>query len=316
MKGKKPMRTNLLKSFVIIVAVLLAGGATTRAETLLRNKFTPGNTRHYVMNQDQEIIVHIQGQDATQNISQNLSIEMTSKVESVDAKGNGTMSMLMGHIKMTMKGPQGVMLDYDSASQEKPKGLGKMVALLFDPLTKQPIKLTTSPLGKISNLKMPEGFSESIKKAGDAAAQVGGGMPSEEEMRDNIKEGEIVFPEAAVAEGKTWSSEDTTTIPNMGKHKFKSTFRYLGKEKKDGKDLDKISVTKELKSSGDNKDKSGLKSMTTEGTMYFDNTAGIMVETNSNSKTNIEKGPQVSLDVNVAITIKLVPGDSKADNSK
>jgi len=310
------MRTNLLKCLVIVAAVLLAGSSAARAATLLRNKFTPGDTRHYTMNQDQEMIIHIQGQDAPQNMTNTLSIDMTSKVESVDAKGNASMSMLMNHIRMTVKGPQGVIVDYDSASQEKPKGMAKMMALLFDPLTKQPIKMTTSPLGKISNLKMPEGLSEGIKKASDAAAQVGGGMPSEEEMRDNIKEGEILFPEAAVAEGKTWSSEDTMSIPNLGKHKFKSTYRYLGKENKDGRDLDKISVTKELKSSGDNKDKSGLKSMTTEGTMYFDNTAGIMVENNSNSKTKIEKGPQVSIDVNVVNTMKLVPGDSKADISK
>ncbi|HEY4761716.1 MAG TPA: DUF6263 family protein [Thermoguttaceae bacterium] len=306
------MKTNLPKCFVFVVAVLLVGGAAARAATLLRNKFPLGEAYHYTMNQDQVMIIHVPGQDITQNVTQNMIIDMTTKVEAVDAKGNASLTLLMDRVRMKVDTPQGVIIDYDTASQEKPKGLAKMIALIFEPMTKKPFKMKQSPLGKISDVKMPEGLNEALKKASTAAAQVGGTIPSEEDLSDNMKVGGFIFPDEPVSEGKTWTIENIKNFEGAGKKKVKTTYRYAGKENKDGKDLDKISVTEALKSPGDNKN-SDLKSMSTAGTIYFDNTAGIMVEQNLNSKMKIEKttnGTQVSIDVNVANTTKLVSVDS------
>jgi len=116
------MKTSLFKCFVIVAAVLPAGGAMVRAETLLRNKFTPGETRRYEIHQDQTFAITRQDTNETRNVTKNMTIDMLNKVEAVDGKGNATISVLMDRVRMTVKGAQGVMLDYDTASQEKAKG--------------------------------------------------------------------------------------------------------------------------------------------------------------------------------------------------
>jgi len=325
-----------------------AGGAVARAETLLRYKFIPGGTSHYVINRDEKIIG---GTDKTSYIGNSIIIDVTNKVESIDAKGNASITILMNRLKMTAKSMDcmtekerdgGVLFDYDTASREKPKGMNKIFALVYEVLTKKPIALKESPLGKINDIRMPEGLNEAIKKATVGTGQLGGTVPSEEELSDSINKGiKIIFPNEPVYEGKTWTvNEDVMFHVRIGLQalegiqKIKTTFRYLGKENKDGKNLDKISVTEELKSPGklkvlhdsDNKVKIELRSLSTEGTIYFDNSAGIMVQYNSQSKSKFKvavigiENDKTANDgegmVESINTSKLVPADSKAEINK
>jgi hypothetical protein len=309
------MKTNLLKRFVIVSVVLLVGSAEARAATLLRNKFTPGEVRHFVLNTTHEMKIKVQGQDITQNMEQ--TIEMSSKVDAVDDKGNASISLLMDHVKMSISGA-GADFHYDTASKEKPKGVAKMLALIFDPLTKKPITMKESPQGKISDVKMPEGMSESIKKAGTAASQMGGEIPSEEDIASEIREGGMVFPDGPISEGKTWTTENTRHIEGLGNQKVKTIYRYVGKETKDGKELDKIFMTASFKTPIKTKT-AEVKSMSTEGTVYFDNSAGVAVENNVNTKMNMERdanGAKLNIDMNIVNTVKLVPGDSKTETGK
>jgi len=330
---EKAMKINFLKCFVIVAAVLQAGCTTARAETLLRNKFTPGETRRYVMNLDQTFTITRQDNNETNKVTKNMTVDMVNKVESVDGKGNASITVLMDRVRITVKGSQVVTLDYDTASQEKPKGPTKILALIYDVLTKRPFTIKESALGKISDVKPPEGLSEAVKKASTAATQINDTVPSEEELSDPIKNGNgIIFPEGPVSEGKTWSmNEDKKYYARMGPYvgegvqKVTTTFRYLGKENKDGKIFDKISVTETLRSPGkikvptDPNIKVEVNSMSTEGTIYFDNAAGAMVDYDSHSEmkmaiTGNNNGQQMNMSAvfTSVNTTKLVPTDAKS----
>src|SRR3989304_4279187 len=327
------MKTNLPKCFVIVMAVLLTGGASApKGQILLRNKFTPGETRRYEMNQDQTFTITRQDNNETRNVTKNTVVDMINKVEAVDGKSNASITVLMDRVRMKVKGVQDVALDYDTASQETPKGPSKILALICDVLTKQPFTIKESPLGKISDVKPPEGLSEAVKKAATAAAQMNDTVPSEEELSDPIKNGNrIIFPEGPVSEGKTWTmNEDKKYYVRMGPYlgegvqKITTTFCYLGQENKDGKNLDKISVTETLRSPGkikvptDPNTNVQLKSLSTTGTIYFDNAAGAVVDYNSHCEMKMavianNDGQQMSFGVvfTSVNTSKLVPVDSK-----
>ncbi|HEY4761717.1 MAG TPA: DUF6263 family protein [Thermoguttaceae bacterium] len=330
------MKINLLKCLVIVVAVLLVGCAEARAATQLRYKFTPGEVSRYVITEDQNFMRIRQGEDAQGSITHNVIIDLTSKVDRVDGKGNASINLSIDRFRMTAKDPQEVLFDYDTASQVKPKGSNKIFALIYEVLTKQPITMKQSPLGKISDIKMPEEMKEAARKATTAAAQTNGTVPSEEELSDSLTKGiKIIFTKEPLDEGKTWSMDGDIKCyirfgleGGEGIKKIKTTFRYLGRENKDDKILDKISLTEELRSPGKIKVsaenvKVELKSLSTEGTIYFDNAAGLLVDYNTRSEmkfsvTTSDNGKQMNSDVVLTSvnTTKLVPADSKADNTK
>jgi len=309
---------------------LSGGGVSAQAETLLRYKFTPGETPRYVISQDQTFTITRQDNDEISNITKNTIVDMIDKVEAIDSKGNASITVLMDRVRMIVKESRVVTLDYDTASHEKPKGSAKILAMIYDVLTKRPFTIKESPLGKISNVKPPEGLNEALKKTSNVAAQINDTVPSEDELSDPIKNGNgIIFPEGPVSVGKTWSlNEDKKYYIRMGHYAAESvqtittTFRYLGKENKDGKNLDKISVSETLRSPGTIKSVE-LKSLSTEGTLYFDNITGAVVDYNSHcemkmavtANNNGEK-VKISMVFTSVNTTKLVPTDSKAEKGK
>ena len=104
----------------------------------------------------------------------------------------------------------------------------------------------------------------------------------------------------------------------------------LGKENKDGKNLDKISIAEDLRSPckikvlSDDKEILELRNLSTKGTVYYDSSAGLMVEYNSQSEmkfgSDTYDGKPIKKNKGILITsvntTKLVPADSKAEQSK
>jgi RNA polymerase sigma factor (sigma-70 family) len=313
-----------------------AGGAPDRAMTMFRYKFTPGSVFHYGITQDQNISTRRGGSDVPGNVNNNLLIHMINKVESVDGKGYASIAVLMDRVKIMVKGFDGIELNYDTASQEKSKGSAKLLALIYDILKKQPINIKKSPLGIISDIRISQDLKEAVKKATAAAGQVRGTAPSEEELGNSIKQSNnIIFPQEPIYEGKSWTvNEERKCHYRIGLdavesvQKIKTTFCYLGKENKDGKFLDAFSVIEELRSPGkitvltDDKPNFQLKNMSTKGKLYFDNSAGIMIEYNSQAEIQLVcdtyGGTPVNLNVLIvsANTTKLMPADPKAEKSK
>ena len=105
----------------VVVALALSGGAAARGQTLLRWKFEPGQKLHYVVHikMNQKI-----GMGATPTTMTTTQIMNTSReVKSVEADGTAVVIQTIDRMRMKQESPQGVMANYDSASEEEPEGM-------------------------------------------------------------------------------------------------------------------------------------------------------------------------------------------------
>ena len=304
---------------VLAAAAITAASSTARAEKLLRWKFTPGQTFHYVMSQEQSQKIKAGTMPITMTMTMNM--DMRQKVEAVDPQGVASITQTIDRIQMKMTSPQGIGMDYDSASGKPPEGLAKLVGPVFDSMVKKPFTMKMDPQGKVSDMKLPQGFLESINKV--AGAQMGN-MFSEEGLKQMTgSQGMAVLPEKAIAVGHTWSQQTGMDMAMLGKIAVKYTYKYEGIEKRDGKELEKIAHTLEMDISPQ-KDKPQpfevkMTDQKMQGTTYFDNEAGRLVEnkTGGTMKMTLSvAGQQIEQEIDMSQTLRLVPGETSKPAEK
>ncbi len=224
--------TRIAGGLLCLAALGVAAGAA-RGEKTLRYKFKPGETIRYVMRQ--EMVQNVAAPGNPVKVSMTQTMDMSQKVESVDAEGTASVTQTIERIRMKMVLPQGQGLDYDSASDKAPVGLATKLAPIFGAMVKQPIKVKITPRGTTRDIKLPEGMLDQIKKGMGQVAD----MFSDDSFRQMANL--AVLPEEPVAPGKSWSHQTTLKNPMLGKASVDTTFRYEGEESRQGKRIDKIS---------------------------------------------------------------------------
>jgi hypothetical protein len=288
-----------------LVALAIAAGVA-RAEKTLRYKFKPGETIHYVMRQ--EMVQNVTAQDKPVKVSMTQTLDMSQKVESVDDEGTASVTQTVERIRMTMTLPQGQGVDYDSASDKAPEGLAAKLAPVFGAVVKQPIKVKITSCGTTRDLKLPEGMLEQMKKGLGPVAE----MFSDDSFRQMANL--AVLPEEPVVPGKTWSHQATLKNAMFGKAQVDTTFRYEGEEDRGGKPLEKIASTMKMQF-GEKIGQANIavKQQDNRGTIYFDNTAGRIIESTGKTRMKIEisiAGMKLDQDMEMTIEMKLQPPGS------
>jgi hypothetical protein len=102
-------------------------------------------------------------------------------------------------------------------------------------------------------------------------------------------------------------------MPGIGEQKVESSFRYEGSETRDGKTLEKISLSMRFKprkenEKGRDKGLAALRENEAEGTNYFDAESGHMVETFVKMKMKMDinvLGQQMTQDIDMNMEMKL-----------
>ena len=96
--------------------------------------------------------------------------------------------------------------------------------------------------------------------------------------------------------------------PALGDQIVESTFRYEGSETRNGKTLEKITVSTAFKTSGDKKEGTiGIKEQETRGTIYLDGEAGRIADSVSKTKMKMDIdvfGQKMTQDMEMTATIK------------
>lgn len=298
----------------IVLGLLAAGPA--QGQTLLRWKYKPGESLHYVMNQD--MTQNISGGETPVKVTTNVVMDMTLKVEAVDEKGVATLTQTLDRIHMKTQAPQGMVVEYDSASEKPPEGMAKMIAPMFQGIVKKPTTLKMTPRGEVLEVKLPQEVLETLKKgpAGGPAAS----MFSEEGMKQMMEI--AVLPEEPVAPGATWTRKAVLSNPALGKETVETTFRYEGPENRNGQQLQKITTdtrTKRAEEPGKEKPKTPVevKQQQAKGTIYFDAAAGHLAESISTMTMKLEAtfgGQTMAQDIETKQQMKLQPaGAAKAE---
>jgi len=293
----------------LAAALAMWGGATARGETLLRWKFEPGQKLQYVVQVKMTQKMNAGGTPTTMTTSQ--IMDTSREVKSVDADGTAVVLQTIDRMRMKMESPQGISVDYDSASEEEPQGISKMMAPMFEAMVGKPISVKMNARGEVSDVKLPQGMLDQMKKV--PGMEKVGGMFSEENMKQMM--GNMVLPEEPVAKGDKWSTEASMQIPMLGKGQVKVEYEYGGSETRNGKKVEKILTAMEMNITGTEGQVFPIKleGQKTTGAIYFDAAAGRFTESEMNTtmKMKVEVGERkMEIDTEMDQRMELVPDDA------
>jgi hypothetical protein len=184
----------------LLAAVTLGTVASpASADTTLRWKFTPGQKRNYVTTQKVMTKAQVMGQQVETTLTQ--TVDMTWEVKAVDKDGVADMIQTIDRVKLSMTAPQPIgNFELDTAKADNPPGPLAPTINLFRSMSGSPFESRITPRGELRDIKIPPKVVEAFKSAGP-----GGAMFNEDMLKNMFGQSLIVFPEGAIAEGKTWT---------------------------------------------------------------------------------------------------------------
>ena len=115
-------------------------------------------------------------------------------------------------------------------------------------------------------------------------------MFSEDGLKQMITQSVMPMPEGPIAVGKTWESSAEMDTPPFGKQISTTYYKYAGAEDADGKNLEKIDLTMDVKlePAADAQAKIKLKDNSAGGQILWDGEAGQPVTSQVKTKTTFE----------------------------
>jgi hypothetical protein len=296
----------------VVLACLLAARVAP-AQKVLRWKFQAGQQLNYQLEQRMKQELTPPNSPAMQ-FSTVQTMTMKWEVKSIQEDGTAIVEQTVDRFRTKMESPQGIMLEYDSASGKEPEGLGKMLLPMLQALLNRPILLTYTPRGEIKEMKLPNGFMEKINQL------AGGGQFGQLFSEDWMKQlsNMSVLAEGPVEPGQTWQNEATMSNPVVGQMKVITKSRYEGTVERDGRSLDRISTT--IQFVPENKEQPGIvgiREQTSDGTTDFDTEAGRLQESQSRTtmKMNINiLGQKMLQDLQIDTVMKLESIEERASS--
>jgi len=247
--------------------------APAEAQKLLRWKFTPGE--ELKMQMVQKMKMQVSG--VTTDMNQ--TVDMGWKTMSVNDQGVATIKQSLDRMRMNMQVPGGLAIQVDTASEEKPEGPAAQIADVFKKLTDVHFAVEMNARGEILEVTVPEDVEKVFRGLGPA-----GGMFNKAMLEEMTRKGAQPFPEKAVEVGDGWTNAYTMQMAPLGEMRMLTSFQYLGTEKVDGRDLDKIGMDMTMNLAQPEKKegeaapmpKISIAEQKAQGAFYFDSQAGRM----------------------------------------
>jgi len=305
------------RRLALCLAVGLFCAATAQAATPVRWKFKQGEDLNYVMERQLEGKINLSGAEIEFKLR--MVMDTSWKVGEVAKDGSADVGLTVDRMQFSMSSPLGGDLDYDSAKAEEPNSPAwGMLAPMVNGMLGQTIKAKMSPLGKVSDVQLPEKLAEIVgKQAGGHRQQgfgIGGNMFSEQGIKELIARAVLPLPEGAPDKEVTWKQTFSTEIPGIGTQTSDTTLSFDGTEKIDGKELQKISAKTELMFEPAENPRADLEITAQEGSgvFLFDVAAGRLFKSSGTQLTSMElSGPQ-ELTQELKETASMVQGKSPA----
>ena len=227
------------------------------------------------------------------------------------------MSQTIDRMRMEIASPAfgGKNITLDSADKKKPEGLAGIIAPVVEGMVGKPVSMKISARGEISDVKLPQEMLDSFKKL--PGAEQMGAMFSEDGFKQMTSQGMLTLPEAAVTDGKSWTSATESKNPILGKQKMSTDYTYQGTETRDGQELAKIAtkLTMSFEPPADAPFKVELKDQNNKGLILFDEGKGRIFESTSTSKMKMQitaMGMTIDQDTTANVKMTLAPPESKS----
>lgn len=270
----------------MVASILVTRTAAADDAVTLAWKFKPGQKLGYVVEQNTTSEGQFAGQAIKSTVSQTL--DMQWNIESVAADGTAQMTQTISRARLKVSQAGAPAIEYDSSSKDAPQGAAAQIGAMFRALVGKPVKLNMTPRGTISDVTLPEGMVEEMKKSagqGPAAA-----MLNEESFKQMTGASTIEFADHPVKKGDTWQRKATVSNPGAGgKQTTETTYTYQGTEKGDGKQIDKIGVSMKtaVAPGGAGSLQMEIKDQKSEGHIDFDRAAGHVAKSHAKVKLSL-----------------------------
>lgn len=285
------------------------GQAASDKATLLRWKFSKGQQLEYLFVLDTTAAVSAQ--------NSTLTLNTTWQIDSVDDDGTADISYTFDRVRVNATFGNQPPLDADSAKKNAEGEFAKRMAAIFDAMVGNPGRMRISPLGKVSDVELPEGMADKLKSApalGQLASLFNEGL-----FKRVVESSALELSDEAVSKGETWTQSQEINYPAQGRQIVKTTYTFEGLENRGGRALAKI--TPEVEVDFPDAEKSlTIAKQDSSGTIYFDTGSGKVSQMDVEHSMQIEvtvMGQKFSEDIGAVTSLKLISagGDSKAVSS-
>jgi hypothetical protein len=265
-----------------------------RAEAPLRWKFKEGESLDYVIERAVDGKLNLSGADIEFKVK--MIFDTTWKVKSVAADGTASVEETLDRMQVSMDSPLAGSLEYDSQTPTNPDSpaWSMMVEPMVNGMLGQTLKWKVSPLGKVTDIEMPEKLKETFAKQSQggnrqAGLGLGGNMFSDRGIREFVEKSVQPLPETA-GKDATWKQSFENPIPRIGTQMSETTFTFAEAETKDGKNLQKIASATELtfEPAEDAQADLEITSQSASGAVYFDPAAGRVVKAEGTQSSVME----------------------------
>jgi hypothetical protein len=269
-------------------------------------KFKAGDTFRYAITQ--EMSQDVKSGTMPVKIDMKLVMDVAWALRAVDAEGVASLSQTIDRVRLQMNMPPSAKIDYDSASDKQPEGLGKAVPMMFQAMLNKPMSVKMTPQGKIVELTLPPEMITEMGKSPMLKPMAKIFTPEGIQGLTGISG----LPKEAIVPGKTWTDEAVIENPVFGKQKVVSSYSYIGPKTVDGKPVEEIDalVTMSFAAGADQTAKISIKEQDTKRVVYFDNAAGRVSQTKTTTKTKMSialGGQSIETDMGSTTRFELVP---------
>ncbi len=290
------MRTRMMTRTVLATLALFVAAAAQAED--LRWKFKTGETLEYILHRGIEGAINLSGSDIAFTLS--MTFDTTWKATGVADDGTADVALTVDRIQIVMDSPLFGRMAYDSKDPKEPEGpVWQQMKPAMTNMLGEPFALKVSPLGEVSDVKLPQKLSDALAKqdVGENRRQgfgIGGNSFDEKGIKELIAKAVIPLPEDT-GEDVTWQQVFENDIPGLGKQTTETTFSVAGVEEQDGQPLAKITAETEILFEPAENPKADLEIVEQDAsaTFLFDKKAGHLVKADGKQATEMEIfGPQ------------------------
>ena len=217
-----------------------------------------------------------------------MEMELSQTVQGSLSDGSALVNQKLSRIKMVATGGGlGATLSYDSSESADSAELSPLSAGLA-PLVGAEFEVKFNSRGAVLDVTPPKALIEKLS-ANQATAGIAQ-MFNGDAFKTMLSQSSIVLPEEAVSAGDKWETKVESNL-QLGGAAVTISYEYAGTVEVEGKDLEQLDV-KMVVSLLDSKlpdaPKLQIKRQTSSGTMYFDNTTGLMSHSELQQMMQIE----------------------------
>jgi hypothetical protein len=266
---------------VLATPVLGASPESAARGATLRWKFKPGETLRYTMEQQTVTIVKTMGQEFKTTLTQTVNLHWS--IKQISSDGLVDLTQTIDRVRTKIDSPI-TPFEYDSETGKAVEGpaTAHLVPLL-KAMVGAEFSFKMNERGELSAIKVPEKLLETIRQVQPAGG--GGGVFSEEGMKNLITQSSLALPEAALDNGKTWTLQTKVPVPMIGTMVMNKSYTFHGPDSKEA-DLMQIGLNTKvtLEPAADANITVKIKSQEGKGDFTFDAAAGRMVASRVNDQ--------------------------------